>query len=71
MDPKERTTYAFNQMMVKYSSESSLVLCNLPLPSEKRSTKDYMAHLEALMAGIPRALLVAGQKDADVITMYS
>jgi len=71
MDPKARTTYAFNQMMCKYSSGSSLVLCNLPLPSEKRSTKDYMAHLEALMAGIPRALLVAGQKDADVITMYS
>jgi hypothetical protein len=30
-----------------------------------------MVHLDALMEGIPQALLVAGQKDADVITMYS
>ena len=45
-----------------------------PLQNRRRSRcllQDYMAHLEALMAGIPRALLVAGQKDADVITMYS
>jgi hypothetical protein len=30
-----------------------------------------MEHLAVLMNNIPRALLVAGQKDADVITMYS
>ena len=41
-----------------------------PDPSPK-STQAYMEHLAVLMNNIPRALLVAGQKDADVITMYS
>ena len=66
-----RTTYAFNQMVRKYSSDAALVLCNLPLPSENRTAETYMEHLDAMMANLPRALLVAGQKDADVITMYS
>lgn len=30
-----------------------------------------MHHLDLLMKDVPHALLVAGQKDADVITMYS
>jgi len=71
LNPKMRTTYAFNQMVRKYSAEAALVLCNLPLPSEDKTAETYMEHLEVMMADIPRALLVAGQKDADVITMYS
>ena len=34
-------------------------------------TTSYMEHLELLTEGIPRVLLVAGQRDAEVITMYS
>lgn len=56
--------------MRKYSTGAALVLCNLPIPSEKEAS-DYMSHLDVMMADIPRALLVAGHKNADVITMYS
>ena len=41
------------------------------MPRDEDRTLPYMEHLALLMEGIPRALLVAGQKDADVITMYS
>ncbi|KAL1510624.1 hypothetical protein AB1Y20_006925 [Prymnesium parvum] len=71
VDPKFRTTYAFNQMVRKFSSDAALVLCNLPLPSENKTTEMYMQHLEIMMEAIPHALLVAGQKDEAVITMYS
>ena len=47
-------------------------MTNLPVPrDEEQTTQAYMEHLAVLMNNIPRALLVAGQKDADVITMYS
>jgi len=81
LDPKMRTTHLFNQMVRSYSLDAhppfdpaALILCNLPLPFEgeaETKPEEYMEHLEVMMAGIPRALLVAGQKDADVITMYS
>jgi len=71
LPPKMRTTRAFNRLMRKHSSDSSLVMTNLPLPKVGASIEDYMEHLDAMMDCIPRALLVAGQKDADVITMYS
>ena len=45
--------------------------CHVTAPQVGASVEDYMEHLDAMMDGIPRALLVAGQKDADVITMYS
>ena len=68
---KIRTTLAFNHVMQKYSHESALVMTNLPVPKDEDTTDEYMEHLAVLMNNIPRALLVAGQKDADVITMYS
>ena len=46
-------------------------MTNLPLPEVTQSTFDYMSHLDSLVQGIQRVMLVAGQKDADVITMYS
>ena len=57
--------------MRTHSSNSELVMTNLPLPEVATSTFDYMRHLDSLVQGIPRVMLVAGQKDADVITMYS
>lgn len=45
---------------------------NLPLPRAADEPTAYMEHLELLITPeIPRALLVAGQRDAEVITMYS
>ena len=66
-----RTSRAFNRVLRKYSEESALVMTNLPLPRDADSPQEYMAHLDALVADVPRVLLVAGQKDADVVTMYS
>ena len=72
LEPKMRTTLAFNHVMRKHSHNSALVMTNLPVPrDEDQTTQAYMEHLAVLMNNIPRALLVAGQKDADVITMYS
>ena len=36
-----------------------------------QGTADYMEHLEMLTMGCKRVLLIAGQRDAEVITMYS
>ena len=71
LGPKMRTSRAFNRVLRKYSEESALVMTNLPLPRDADSPQEYMAHLDALVADVPRVLLVAGQKDADVVTMYS
>ena len=71
LDSKMRTTLAFNHVMQKHSHNSALVMTNLPVPKDEDPTEGYMEHLAVLMTNIPRALLVAGQKDADVITMYS
>ena len=66
-----RTTVAFNQLIRLHSQKAELVMTNLPLPQLAQSTDAYMTHLEELVHGIERVMLVAGQKDADVITMYS
>ena len=72
LEPKMRTTLAFNHVMRKHSHNAALVMTNLPVPrDEDQTTQAYMEHLALLMNNIPRALLVAGQKDADVITKYS
>ena len=71
MPSKLRTTLAFNHVIQKYSHDSALVMTNLPVPKDEDPVDSYMEHLAVLMNNIPRALLVAGQKDADVITMYS
>ena len=68
---RRQATRTLNAMLVEHSAESALVMTNLPLPKEADAPADYMEHLELLMSGIPRALLVAGQRDAEVITMYS
>ena len=64
-------TRAFNHVLRQHSSASVLVMTNLPLPKETDETSAYMQHLEELTTGIPRVLLVAGQRDGEVITMYS
>ena len=60
-----------NQLIRLHSQKAELVMTNLPLPQLAQSTDAYMTHLEELVHGIERVMLVAGQKDADVITMYS
>lgn len=40
-------------------------------PPSNPARDSYMGHLELLMAGCPRALLVAGQRDAEAIILYS
>ena len=68
---KQQATRALNRAMREHSSESNLVMTNLPLPKETDETASYMEHLEMLAEGIQRCLFVAGQRDAEVITMYS
>jgi len=68
-EARRRATMALNRVMVEHSAESALVMTNLPLPKETDDPSMYMEHLEVLMRNIPRALLVAGQRDAEVITM--
>jgi hypothetical protein len=68
---RRQATRGLNAAMIENSAESALVMTNLPLPSRHVGAEGYMEHLELLMEGIPRALLVAGQRDAEVITMYS
>ena len=46
-------------------------MTNLPLPKDSDATEAYMEHLELLADGIQRCLFVAGQRDAEVMTMYS
>jgi len=71
LNERRQATRGLNTLLVENSAESALVMTNLPLPKEEGTAQAYMEHLELLMAGIPRALLVAGQRDAEVITMYS
>ena len=44
-----------------------------PLPKGEgdEAADVYMNYLELLASGIPRAIFVVGQRDAEVITMYS
>ena len=72
-ETKEAATKALNLAMREHSAESALVMTNLPLPKGEgdEAADVYMNHLELLASGIPRAIFVAGQRDAEVITMYS
>jgi len=68
---KQEATFAFNQALCEHSSTAALIMTNLPLPKITDGTADYMEHLEMLTMGCKRVLLIAGQRDAEVITMYS
>ncbi|KAG8013867.1 Solute carrier family 12 member 7 [Nibea albiflora] len=65
------TAVKLNEVVVKKSKESQLVLLNMPgPPKNKKGDENYMEFLEVLMEGLDRVLLVRGG-GREVITIYS
>ncbi|XP_028987423.1 solute carrier family 12 member 7-like isoform X2 [Betta splendens] len=65
------TAVKLNEVVVKKSCESHLVLLNMPgPPKNKKGDENYMEFLEVLMEGLDRVLLVRGG-GREVITIYS
>ncbi|KAM9844824.1 solute carrier family 12 member 7-like isoform 1-T1 [Aulostomus maculatus] len=65
------TAVKLNEVVVKNSHDSELVLLNMPgPPKNKKGDENYMEFLEVLMEGLDRVLLVRGG-GREVITIYS
>ncbi|XP_049889485.1 solute carrier family 12 member 7-like isoform X1 [Epinephelus moara] len=65
------TAVRLNEVVLKNSRESQLVLLNMPgPPKNKKGDENYMEFLEVLMDGLDRVLLVRGG-GREVITIYS
>ncbi|KAM6989504.1 solute carrier family 12 member 7-like isoform 2-T2 [Tautogolabrus adspersus] len=65
------TAVKLNEVVVKKSQNSQLVLLNMPgPPRNKKGHENYMEFLEVLMDGLDRVLLVRGG-GREVITIYS
>jgi len=64
-------TTVLNRLICKYSKESSLVMTNLPMPGEEQSPANYMKQVDTLVDSLPLCMLIMGQKNSDVVTMYS
>lgn len=65
------TAVKLNEVVVKKSYNSQLVLLNMPgPPKNKKGDENYMEFLEVLMEGLDRVLLVRGG-GREVITIYS
>ncbi|KAM7378796.1 hypothetical protein PAMP_004394 [Pampus punctatissimus] len=65
------TAVKLNEVVVKKSKNSQLVLLNMPgPPKNKKGDENYMEFLEVLMEGLDRVLLVRGG-GMEVITIYS
>ncbi|KAM4557060.1 solute carrier family 12 member 7-like [Fundulus diaphanus] len=65
------TAVKLNEVVVKKSKDSQLVLLNMPgPPKNKKGDENYMEFLEVLMEGLDRVLLVRGG-GREVITIYS
>ncbi|KAG7526918.1 solute carrier family 12 member 7-like isoform X2 [Solea senegalensis] len=65
------TAVKLNEVVVKNSQTSELVLLNMPgPPKSKKGDENYMEFLEVLMEGLDRVLLVRGG-GREVITIYS
>ncbi|XP_041847585.1 solute carrier family 12 member 7-like isoform X1 [Melanotaenia boesemani] len=65
------TAVKLNEVVVKKSHNSELVLLNMPgPPKNKKGDENYMEFLEVLMEGLDRVLLVRGG-GREVITIYS
>ncbi|XP_070830482.1 solute carrier family 12 member 7-like isoform X3 [Chaetodon trifascialis] len=65
------TAVKLNEVVVKKSQNSQLVLLNMPgPPKNKKGEENYMEFLEVLMDGLDRVLLVRGG-GREVITIYS
>jgi len=46
-------------------------MTNLPMPSEAQTATSYMHQVDTLMESLPLCMLIMGQKNSDVVTMYS
>lgn len=65
------TAVKLNEVVVKKSKDSELVLLNMPgPPKNKKGDENYMEFLEVLIEGLDRVLLVRGG-GREVITIYS
>ncbi|XP_061926369.1 solute carrier family 12 member 7-like isoform X1 [Entelurus aequoreus] len=65
------TAVKLNEVVLKNSRDSQLVLLNMPgPPKSKKGDENYMEFLEVLMEGLDRVLLVRGG-GREVITIYS
>ena len=67
------STRVLNRLFVKYSPASAIVMTNLPMPELHKNhvPELYMEQVDALTSNIALCLLVIGQRNADVVTMYS
>jgi len=67
------STRVLNRLIAKYSNTSAMVMTNMPMPELHKNhvPELFMEQVDALTANLPLCLLVIGQRNADVVTMYS
>jgi hypothetical protein len=63
------TSVKLNDLIKKYSSEASLIFCNLPAPNPNQTAEDYMEYLDVLVHDLPNIVLVKGS-GMEYITDY-
>jgi hypothetical protein len=61
------TSVKLNQLFKQHSLDAQLILCNLPAPSRKQTSSDYLEYLDVLTAELPRVVLIKGS-GMEVIT---
>uniref|UniRef100_A0AC34F2J7 Solute carrier family 12 member 6 n=1 Tax=Panagrolaimus sp. ES5 TaxID=591445 RepID=A0AC34F2J7_9BILA len=67
---KMHTAMKLNEVILQNSSDSQIVLFNLPKPKHKEGLEDYIHYLEVLSDNVKRVLFVRGT-GAEVITASS
>lgn len=68
---KMHTAVKLNRAIMEKSSDSKLVVINLPQPPrQKQGLQNYMEYIEVLTENLNRVLLVRGT-GREVITIYS
>ena len=68
-EARMKTAVAFNRCIMQYSSESDLVVTNLPLMRSVEHATDFCGYVDVMLEGVKCALLVRGAGQ-EVVTTY-
>lgn len=63
------TSVKLNAVIKEHSTKAAMIFCNLPAPTKKQSSSDYLEYLDALTADLPRVALIKGT-GMEVVTAY-
>lgn len=71
LEEKTNLQLRLRELLLKHSTEASLVVMSLPMPRQGAVTAPlYMSWLEVLTSGMPPFLLIRGNQNS-VLTFYS